>query len=87
MHAEVRVLLDAVVEAVRLPGVREEDERDRLPEVVELQAARADGVHDACVVDDARGDVQGASAEEDVGVGGRAEGVADDEEGGCYVAS
>lgn len=71
MHAEVRVLLHAIVEAVRFPGIREEDEGNRLPKVVQLQAARTDGVHDGCVVDDLYGDVCRSGAENDVGVRGR----------------
>lgn len=58
VQAEIGVLLDAVVKAVGLPGVGEEDEGDGLAKVVELEAAGADGVHDGCVVDDAGGDVE-----------------------------
>ena len=72
MHAEVRVLADAVVEAVWAPAVREEHERDRLPEVVQLQAARAYRVHDRRVVHDPRGDAERAGAEHDVRVRRRA---------------
>ena len=68
MHPEVRVLAHAVVEAVRAPGLGEEHERDRLPEVVQLQAARADRVHDRRVVHDARRDAQRPRAEHDVRV-------------------
>lgn len=53
MHTKVRVFLDSVVEAVRLPGLGEEDERDSLSEIIELQTASTDGVHDGCVMDHA----------------------------------
>jgi hypothetical protein len=81
VHPEVRILTHAVVEAVRPPRVGEEDERDCLAKVVQLQTASADRVHDGCIVYDARRDTESASAEEDVGVRRRAEGIADDEEG------
>ena len=54
MHAKVCILLDAVVETVGAPRLREEHERDCLPEVVQLKAAGPDGVHDGRIVDDAR---------------------------------
>ena len=81
VHAKVRILAHAVVEAVGPPRVGEEDERDGLAEVVQLQPARADRVHDGRVVYDARRDAERAGAEEDVGVCCCAKGVADDEEG------
>lgn len=81
VHPKVRVLAHAVVEAVRPPRVGEEDERDGLAEVVQLQTARADRVHDGRVMYDARRDAERTGAEEDVGVRRRAKGVADDEEG------
>jgi hypothetical protein len=73
-----RVLAHAVVKAVRPLCVDEEDERDGLAKVVKLQTACADGVHDGCIVYDARRDGESASAEEDVGVRRRAEGIADE---------
>jgi hypothetical protein len=81
VHPKVRILAHAVVEAVRPPRVGEEDERDCLAKVVQLQTACADRVHDGCIVYDARWNAESASAEEDVGVRRRAEGIADDEEG------
>ncbi len=68
MHAEVRILLDAVIETVWPPRIREEHERDRLPEVVQLQAACAHRVHDRGIVDHARRDLECARTEDDVGV-------------------
>ena len=68
MHAEISVFFDAVVEAVWAPAVREEHERDRLPEVVQLQAACTYRVHDRRVVHDPRGDAERAGTEHDVRV-------------------
>ena len=56
MHPKPCILRDAIVKAIRLPRLREKDARNGLAEVVQLQSARADGVHDGCVVDDAGGD-------------------------------
>ena len=80
MQPDRRVLGHAVVEAGRLPGVREEAHADRLPEVVQLQPARADRVHDARVVDAARRDAQRARAQQQVRVRRRPERVAHDQE-------
>ena len=80
VHPEVRILTDAIVEAVWPPSVGEEDERDGLAKVVQLQTARADRVHDGRVVYDTRRDAERTGAEEDIGVRCRAERVADDEE-------
>lgn len=68
MHPEPDVLLHAVVEAVRTPRIREEHQRDGLAEVVQLQTARAGGVHDRRVVDHARRDAQRARAQYNVRV-------------------
>jgi len=81
VHPEVGVLAHTVVEAIWTPRVGEKDERYGLAEVVQLQTARADRVHDGRIVYDARRDAECPRAEEDVGVRGRAEGVTDDEEG------
>ncbi len=81
VRPEVGILAHTVVEAVWAPRVGEEDERDGLAKVVQLQAAGAHRVHDGRVVYDARRDAERTSAEEDVGVRRRAKGVADDEEG------
>jgi hypothetical protein len=70
MASDIRILLDAVVERVRLPCLGEEDEGDCLAEIVQLQATCADGVHDRRVVDHACWDVQGTRAEEHVRVRG-----------------
>jgi hypothetical protein len=51
------VRLDLVVEAVRLPGLCEEDDADGPPEVVELKAAAPCRVHDGGVVYDLHGDL------------------------------
>jgi hypothetical protein len=51
VHPEIRVFLDAVVEAGGFPRLREEDKGDGLPEVVELEAACTDCVDDGGVVD------------------------------------
>lgn len=85
MHPEVRVLAHAVVEAVRPPRVGEEDERDGLAEVVQLQTARANRVHDGRVVYDPRRNAERAGAEEDVGVCRRAKGVANHEESNILI--
>lgn len=69
MQADGAVLLDAIVEAGGLPGVGEEGHRDRLAEIVELEARGADGREDGGVVDGVGGDVEGAGAEEQVGMG------------------
>ena len=62
MHAEVGVLLDPVVEAIRLPIIREKHERHGLSEIVKLQAACTDGVHDRCVVDHSDWNFESASS-------------------------
>ncbi|KAL8822296.1 MAG: hypothetical protein Q9191_006962, partial [Dirinaria sp. TL-2023a] len=62
VQTERAVLPYAVVEAVRFPRVGEEGHRDRLAEMVELQACDADGVQDRGVGDRACGDVQFARA-------------------------
>lgn len=69
VQTHLPVLLDAVVEGARPPGVGEEHERDRLAKVVELEAGRTAGVEDGSVVDDLRRDFERACAEEEVGVG------------------
>lgn len=68
MHPPLPVLLHSIVEGRRLPGLGEEDERDGLSEVVELETARAHGVHHGRVVDHLRRDLKIASAEKEVGV-------------------
>ena len=80
VHPEVRVLAHAIVEAVRSPRIGEEDEGDGLAEVVQLQTARANCVHDGRVVYDAGRDAERACTEEDVRMRRRTEGIADDEE-------
>ena len=85
VHPEIRVFAHPVVEAVRPPRVGEEDERDGLAKVVQLQAARADRVHDGRVVYDPRRNAERTGAEEDVGVRRRAKGVADDEESDILI--
>ena len=50
MHAKVRILADAVEEAVWPPRAGEEDDRDGLAEVVQLQPTRSDRVHGGHVV-------------------------------------
>lgn len=72
---------DLLVPAVRAPAVRPEAEGNGLAVAVELKPAAADGVHDACVVDDLDGDPLVAGPENKVGVGGGAEGIADNKEG------
>lgn len=69
VQTHLPVLLDAVVEGARPPGIGEEHERDRLAKVVELEAGRAAGVEDGSVVDDLRRDLERACAKEKVGVG------------------
>lgn len=79
MHPEVRILTHAVVEAVWFPRVGEEDERNGLAEVVQLQTTRANRVHDRRVMYDACWDAEHAGAEEDIGVCCCAKGVSDNE--------
>ena len=55
MEAKINVFLYAIIEAVGLPCFCEEDERDGLAKVVELEATGADCVHDGSIVDDAGG--------------------------------
>ena len=50
VHAKVRILAHSVEEAVWPPRVGEEDDRDGLAEVVQLQPARADRVHGGRVI-------------------------------------
>ena len=85
MRPELRILAHAIVEAVWAPRVGEEDERDGLAEVVQLQTARADRVHDGRVVYDARRDAERPGAEEDVGVRRRAKRVPDDKESDVLI--
>lgn len=68
VQTHLPILLDAVVEGARPPGVGEEHERDRLAKVVELEAGRAAGVEDGSVVNDLRRDLERACAKEEVGV-------------------
>jgi hypothetical protein len=69
MHPSLPILLDTVIEGVRLPGVGEEDEGDGLAKVVELKAAGAHSVHDGGIVDDGGRNGELTRAEEEVGVG------------------
>lgn len=85
VRPELRILAHAIVEAVWAPRIGEEDERDRLAEVVQLQTARADRVHDGRVVYDARWDAKRPGAEEDVGVRRRAKRVSDDKESNILI--
>jgi hypothetical protein len=62
VHAEIRVLLDTIVEAIRFPGIGEEHQRDGLAKAVQLETTRANGIHDGGVVDDLGGDAQRAGA-------------------------
>jgi hypothetical protein len=80
VHPKIRVLAHVVVETVGPPGVGEEDEGDGLTEVVQLQTASANGVHDRRVVYDTGRDAERARPEEDVRVRCRAKRVSDDEE-------
>lgn len=68
MQANITVLLDTIVKTRRPPRVREEHHRHSLSEVVQLQSARTNRVHDGCVVDRAHGDQELARAQEKVGV-------------------
>jgi hypothetical protein len=78
------VLLDPIIKARRPPPLGEKDHADRLTKVVQLQAARADAGEDAGVGHGGDGDTLRARAEDEVGVCGGAEGVADDEEGDVF---
>ena len=64
------VHLDLVVEAVGLPGVGEEGDGHRLPEVVQLEPAGARRVEDGGVVDDFERDARMLGSQRQVGVGG-----------------
>lgn len=66
MHTQICILLHTIVEAVWSPGICEEDERDRLPKVVELQATCTDSIHDGGIVDDPSGYVEVTGSEDDV---------------------
>ncbi len=79
MHPKISVLAHAIVEAVWPPGVGEKDQGDSLAKVVQLQATRSDRVHYGRVMYDACRYTERAGAEEDVGVGGGTEGIANDE--------
>lgn len=68
VQAHLPVLLDAVVERARPPRLGEEDERDRLAKVVQLQAGRAARVEDRRVVDHLRGHLERPRAQEEVRV-------------------
>ena len=81
VHPKVRILTHTIVEAVWTPRVGEEDERNGLAKVVQLQATRADRVHDGRVVYDACWDAKRAGTEEDIGVCCCAKGITDDKEG------
>lgn len=70
MQPHIPILLDPIIKARRPPVLRKEHHRHRLPKVVQLQPARANGVHDGCVVDCAEGDGQLARAQQQVGVRG-----------------
>ena len=73
MQSQARILSDAVVEAVWLPAVCEEDHADGLAKVVQLQTGAADASHDRGIGDGVAGDVELAGAEDQVGVCGGAE--------------
>ena len=62
MHTKVDVLLDPVVETIRLPSIREKHERHSLSEIIELQATCTGSVHDRCVVDHSDWNFEGASS-------------------------
>ena len=85
MRPKLRILAHAIVEAIWAPRVGEEDERDGLAEVVQLETARADRVHDGRVVDDARRYAERSRSEEDVGVRRRAKGVPDNKESNILI--
>lgn len=77
---------DAVVKAVRPPGVGEKHDGHGLSEAVKLQPARPDGIHDGGVVHDAHGDAALPCAQLQVGVRRGTKGVAHDQEGHvCFV--
>lgn len=68
VEPQLGVLAEPVVPGRGAPGRGEEDHREGLPEGVELQAGAGDGGEDGGVVEGARGDGEGAGAEEEVGV-------------------
>lgn len=85
VQSNVSVLLDTGVPRVGSPGLGEPDHGDGLAKVVQLQATGTDGVHDGGVVDGLDGDVELLGADDEIGVGGGAKGIADDEEGDVDV--
>mmetsp|Transcript_1396 Transcript_1396/g.5298 ORF Transcript_1396/g.5298 Transcript_1396/m.5298 type:complete len:259 (-) Transcript_1396:50-826(-) len=85
VKAEVRVLLDPVVERVRPPRPGEEADGHRLTEPVQLQAAPGDGVHDGRVVDVLHLAPQTLGPEYQVGVRRGGESITDDQEGHVYL--
>lgn len=80
MHTQICILFHPVVVAVGFPCLREKYERHSLPEVVQLQTTGPNSVHDARIVDYARGDTQSACTEHDIGMRSGTEWVADDKE-------
>jgi hypothetical protein len=69
MEADGDVFGDPIVERGGAPVVEKEYHANGLPEVVELEPRGPDGGEDTGVWDGARGNGEGAGAEDKVGVG------------------
>lgn len=87
MQPQPHILLYPPKPTIRPPPVRPERNTHRLAERIQLEPTGAHGIHDARIMHDLHGDAQFAGAEDNIGVGGRAEWIAYDEEadggGGC----
>jgi len=66
VHPEPNILFDSVVKAVRLPRLCEENKRDCLAKVIQLESTRSHSVHDRRVVNDARRNLECPSSENDI---------------------
>ena len=84
MESNTPVLGYTIVERQWLPGVREEDHRHALAEIVHLEATGTNGRHDRGIRNITGLYTELAGADGEVGVCGCAVWVADDEEGDVF---
>lgn len=68
MHSKIGILFDPIVETVGFPRLGEEDQGDSLAKVVELQTTCSYGIHDGCIVNNLRWNVERPCAKHNVGV-------------------
>ena len=78
MEAQAKIRHDLLKEAVGLPRLGPKGNRNRLAEIIELQTATADGVHDGSVVHDPGLNPLLTCADEEIGVGGGSEWISHD---------